>query len=343
MSPCLTKVKPEMRACMRNRSLPKNILVVKNRALGDALIGLSSIAYLKGALANPKVTYLVPQWIFPLFRSVRSDADEFLPLKLNSVRDFFNLFLLLFPKKYDLIIELHQRGRTAKFFKIYSFLTRTPYVFHNHNETERAPAIARDLKPCSEAVQRFIPESKKPDHLQFEPKLQVLGEPVFKKQMVFGIVATRKTKMWPIKFYKFLSDMLLKNDPDLEILVPLSNSSMDEKLEAEFRSLNPSSRVKFLKVGLEILPKELSGASVYIGNDTGMKHLCVALGMKTYTFFGPEEPFEWHPYNTQKHKFFFQENLSCRTKTSHYCGLETCESMICLNQFVPPKVFANLL
>lgn len=314
--------------------------------MGDAIIGLSSITYLKGALANPKVTYLVPQWIFPLFQGVRTDADSYLPLKLQGVRDFFSLFLLLASKKFDLVVELHQRGRTAKFFKIFCLLTRTPYVFHNHNETKRAPAIERDLECALKAVQRSFPEATLVSFFKYEPRMQVVQsseEKLFKKQIVFGIVATRKTKMWPLKYYKYLSDMLLKKDEDLEILIPLSNSSQDEKLEADFKSLNPLPRVKFIKAGLERLPYELSGAKLYIGNDTGMKHLCVALGMKTYTFFGPEEPFEWHPYDREKHKFFFYENLPCRTKTSHYCGLETCESMICLNQFVPPKVFEEIV
>ena len=313
--------------------------------MGDAIIGLSSIAYLKGTLANPKVTYLVPQWIFPLFQGVRTAADSYLPLKLNGLRDFFSLFLLLASKKFDLVVELHQRGRTAKFFKIFCFLTRTPYVFHNHNETKRAPAIERDLECGLKVVKKYFSEEKRPSFLKFEPRMQVMQtseEKLFKKQIIFGIVATRKTKMWPIKYYKYLSDMLLKKDEDLEILVPLSHSEQDQKLEADFKSLNPSERVKFIKAGLDRLPYELSGAKLYIGNDTGIKHLCVALGMKTYTFFGPEEPYEWHPYNTEKHKFFFLENLSCRTRTSHYCGLETCESMICLNQFVPPKVFEEI-
>lgn len=316
--------------------------MVKNRALGDAIIGLSSITYLVGALANPKVTYLVPRWIFPLFHSVRTDVSDFLPLKLDLVADFFRLFFQLFSKKYDLIIELHQRGTTGKFFKLYSFLTRTPYLFHNHNETERAPAIARDLQICFEAVKKYIPDATLPDHKKFEPRMQALGEISLKKKIIFGIVATRKTKMWPLKYYKFLADMILKKNPDYEIIIPLSNSEMDQKLESEFMNLNPHPNVKFLKLGLEKLPKELSGAKYYIGNDTGLKHLCVSLGIKTFTFFGPEEPFEWHPYNLEKHKFFFQENLPCRTRVSHFCGLATCESIICLNQFVPPQVFSQL-
>jgi heptosyltransferase-2 len=71
------------------------------------------------------------------------------------------------------------------------------------------------------------------------------------------------------------------------------------------------------------LAKELSKASMYIGNDTGLKHICIALGVKTYTFFGPEPPLEWHPY-------FYIEGLECRTRDAHFCGLSECESMVCL-------------
>ena len=324
---------------MENNYLPKNILVVKHRALGDAVIGLSSITYLKKQFADSKVSYLVPQWVFPLFQSVVTDVDHFLPIKLNSLLDALNLFWQLFANKYDLIIELHQRGRTAKFFKLYSFLTRTPYFYHNHNKTERAPAIARDLHGCYVAVKKYLPDAVKPEYLDFEPSIKVLDAQENRKQIIFGVVATRETKMWPITNYKLLSDLIVNHDPLVEIIIPLSNSHMDNKLEEEFKALNPSPRVKFIKVGLEQLPMALSQASYYIGNDTGLKHICVALGLNTYTFFGPEEPFEWHPYNTKKHKYFYLEKLSCRTRRTHYCDLTDCNTLHCLRHFNAPDIF----
>ena len=75
----------------------------------------------------------------------------------------------------------------------------------------------------------------------------------------------------------------------------------------------------------------MAEANVYIGNDTGLKHLAIALGLKTYTFFGPEPPNEWHPYDQNSHPFFYIEDLECRTQNAHYCGLSECNSMICMD------------
>ena len=93
---------------MDNVSLPKNILDVKHGALGDAVIGLSIITYLKNSLANSKVFYLVPLWVFPLLQSVNTDADGLLPIKMDSLLDALKSFWLLMANKYDLIVELYQ-------------------------------------------------------------------------------------------------------------------------------------------------------------------------------------------------------------------------------------------
>ncbi|MFN8371029.1 MAG: hypothetical protein U0T83_10460, partial [Bacteriovoracaceae bacterium] len=61
------------------------------------------------------------------------------------------------------------------------------------------------------------------------------------------------------------------------------------------------------------------------------------------TFFGPEEPKEWHPYDVKKHPYFFIDKLECRTQISHYCPLNTCDSMICLNQITPALVVTKVL
>ena len=96
--------------------------------------------------------------------------------------------------------------------------------------------------------------------------------------------------------------------------------------------------IQVIEESLENLPTALSGSQYYIGNDTGIKHLCVALKIPTLTLFGPEPPLEWHPYNPDDHPYLYKEPLACRTVKTHYCGLSSCESMVCLNEFTPIEV-----
>ena len=114
---------------------------------------------------------------------------------------------------------------------------------------------------------------------------------------------------------------------------------MDQELKRKFNSLGVVGNVQFCEVSLAQLPREIATAQLYIGNDTGIKHLSIALGLKSISFFGPEPPEEWHPYDKSEHPFFYIDPLDCRTEKAHFCGLSTCESMICLNQFTPDSVY----
>ena len=106
-------------------------------------------------------------------------------------------------------------------------------------------------------------------------------------------------------------------------------------------------RIKIEHIGLDELPQFFSESLLYIGNDTGLKHLAVATGIPTITMFGPEPIREWHPYEKVKNFPFYIENLTCRTRTHHYCGLTICdlgslENKQCLTGISSEVVFSKV-
>jgi len=320
---------------------PKRILVLKNRAIGDSLIGLSCLKYLKHLYPDAKITYALPEGITPIFKNINSFADEVLSFDLSSFSGMLKLLSQVLSKKFDIIFELHQGGRSGKLLEIFSDISGTPYYYHNHNKSHGAvldqgvikPIIQRDLDGVwSGLVKKGYLSSLDivPQYEAFEPQVFVKGELPQTNRYVFGITATRDTKMWPLEFYNAFAHKLLSQDSFAEILIPMSTSKRDQEIIDRYKELKPLARVKFLQVPLEDLPQSIYGAKFYLGNDTGLKHLCVSMQIPTYTFFGPEDPLEWHPYNSESHKYFFLENLPCRTEISHYCPLQTCDMMVCL-------------
>ena len=313
---------------------PKTLLVVKNRAMGDSIIGLSTLQYLRDILPNTHIIYAVPSWIKPLYDDVETAADEIIELNLKTISDFPKLWTNLKQYKIDTVFELFQSGRTQKFFSLWQNLGGPQYVAHNHHH-QKGPVfdqgvIKSNIQRDMDGAWTFFDDTNgKPNsYLDYAPQMKL--ESASKKQIVLGVVATRKTKMWPLVNYIELITKLLDSYPDYEIIIPLGPS--DQDIEKSLRSVQ-SPRCKIIKEPLSRLPKLLAGSKLYIGNDTGLKHICIALGIKSYTLFGPEPPLEWHPYNTKEHSYYFREPLECRTITAHYCGLSTCESMICLNTF----------
>lgn len=320
-----------------NKSSYTNILVIKNRAMGDAIIGLSTIQYIKKIHPNAKITYIVPKWIAPLFKETEIAADEVIGMNFNTISDWWNNFFLIKKIKPDCIFEMFQAGRTKKFFSLYSKINFIPYYFHNHH-VKSGPVydqgkIKSNIQRDLDGAWTFFSQGEIPNHLDYEPKMKLGVDN--KEQIILGVVATRETKMWPLEYYTELSKLL-----DYKIVIPLSKSSTDQKIKEKLIELG--TQANFVEKSLGELPRELNGSKLYIGNDTGIKHLSIALGIPTFTLFGPEPPLEWHPYDTEKHPFYFREGLECRTRVSHYCGLSTCEEMICLNQYKPEQLLETL-
>jgi len=321
---------------------PRTILVVKNRAMGDSIMGLSTLQWLKKVYPEAKIVYGLPSWIIPLYENVETAADSFLNVDLKSLSDWYRLYKEIGKLKIDHIHELHLAGRTNKFFNLYSKLTGTKYTFHNHHLKEGSEVhdqgvikslIQRDLDGAWSFLGNQTPL---PSFEDFEPEMKVSNQES-RDQYVLGVVATRQTKMWPLEYYAKLANQL----PG-KVLIPLSKSPTDLKIKESLESMSLSSNVEFVHAPLSELPLILSGSKAYIGNDTGLKHLCIALGVKTWTFFGPEPPLEWHPYKTEKHKYFYIDQLECRTRVAHYCGLSECDSMICLNQIEVDQVLKEI-
>ncbi len=329
----------------------KNILLIKNRAIGDSIMTLSSAQYLKEIFPEAHLTLALPTWITPLYKEVNCAVDEVLPISLKSLKGYIQLYKNLRQRKFDLIYEFHQSGSTAKFFSLYSKIFKIPYLYHNHHlksetgvldQGKIKPLIQRDLDGIWGQLKLKSPP---PEYLNYEPMIQVKTAQKT-NSVVFGVVASRHTKMWPLKYYSELAKLIYKISPEIHFIIPISGSQVDQEIKSELESLLSVPHT-FIQKPLQELPLELVGAKAYIGNDTGLKHLCVALNIPTFTFFGPEPPLEWHPYCTNRHPIFYIEKLKCRTRQYHYCPLDFCdlteeEHMQCLKDISPEVVFKRL-
>lgn len=109
------------------------IFIVKNRALGDSIMGLSSVQFLKETYPDAYIIYAVPKWVAPLYVNVKSAADEIYPISLKNGDDVISLWSDLLEIGPDMIIELQQTGRGNKFFKCFSFFNKAKYYYHNHH------------------------------------------------------------------------------------------------------------------------------------------------------------------------------------------------------------------
>lgn len=311
-------------------------------------MGLSTLSYLRSIYPNSKIYYGIRAWTQALYSEVECDADQVLALDFDNFKGYMKTWKLLSSLDIDHIHELHLSGRSEKFFSLFSLLKGIKYTYHNHHLSSQKsdvvdhgkikPLIQRDL----DGVYTFLGKSEKaPSYLDFPPQFKI-RKSCQTPCIIFGVVATRATKMWKLDYYIELARKIKSIHRDIRIIIPLSSSQADKKIRDQIELRDGNSHVELVELPLSALAETFSECLLYIGNDTGLKHIAIASGIKTYTFFGPEPPHEWHPYDNRSHPYFYIDGLECRTREAHFCGLSECDSMICMDQISPDQVFKEV-
>lgn len=312
--------------------------------MGDAVISLSSLQYIRERFPDKNLVFAVPSWIAPLFENVEIAADEVIGLDFKGIKSWTSNIQKLKKLKIGTVFELFMRGSSHKFFTMFSFLFGAKYLFHNHHVRKETGVIDQgviksNIQRDLDGLASLLVNEKPPEYLLYQPKMIPKHKIDKDGSIILGIVATRQTKQWEIKNFVELANEL--NSIGRKVRIPIAPSELDQKLKKDFIKLAGNELVEFVEVPLSQLPLEVAKSDFYIGNDTGLKHISAALGLKTITLFGPEPPLEWHPYDTTRHPYFYKEPLECRVRKAHYCGLSECDSMICLNEFTAAQVLSK--
>jgi heptosyltransferase III len=100
---------------------------------------------------------------------------------------------------------------------------------------------------------------------------------------------------WPPEKFVEIARWLREKHAILSIL----NIASAGPAAAEIRSTIGKFAVVPPPFGLPELIALISGASLFIGNDSGPVHIAAALGTPSVVIYGPTNPAQWHPWQTQ--------------------------------------------
>ncbi|MFZ9594825.1 MAG: glycosyltransferase family 9 protein [Bdellovibrionia bacterium] len=334
---------------------------MKLRSLGDTVLMTAALAQVQKAFAESRIDVLVPSEWAPLLENtpgvfqVIPFQRESNPLKKSA--SLGRLAWRLRAENYDLVINFHASSTSAWLARATGAKSRAIH-FHGHSHRNRfsthliagkgqlKPIIERDMDavrslgihvPAGRLPQIFLNPS---EIAQAKTHLEQLGL----RQPVLGISlgASRATKIWPLQRAavlafewqtrqnggvfvtagpqeKHLTHEFLKLYDDL-ILSSVTDTTKRAQLRCQIYATT--------ELSIRSLAAYLSQLSVLACNDSGPKHLAIAVGTPTVSVFGPEHPFEWHPYPEDQHPYVFVEPLACRTSGNPerpaWCGLSTC-------------------
>ncbi|OFZ79724.1 MAG: hypothetical protein A2583_01450 [Bdellovibrionales bacterium RIFOXYD1_FULL_53_11] len=344
----------------------RKILAIKVRSLGDTVLVTAPLAELRRAYPDAAIHVVAEEKWAPILEA-HPAIDKLWPYsrprnwvgRITRSAYLAGFFFKLWRQKFDCVVNFHASTSTALFSRATGARVRAVH-FHGHKDENRystviipdkgriKPIIERDMDVVR-ALGINVPEGKTPEvhvtpgEIQ-EAREQLAARAMRQPLLALGIGASRPTKSWPTGCFARLAIGWVRRTGGAALA--LGGADDDAAGRAFLRSVNDElvasggtgDAIENVRqsIGVEtgFTLRELAGflsiCSVYAGNDSGCKHVAAAVGAPTCTVFGPEHPYEWHPYSKDRHPFFFVEGLMCRKSGEpgmpKWCGAERCVS-----------------
>lgn len=341
---------------MLNSGKLKKILLVKVRGIGDAVLLTPSIRTVKEKFPDAKIVVLTSILGSSILEN-NPYLDEILIYDRNQLKNPINHLSFLNKirrKKFDLAINFHASFRSA--LLVY-FSGAKLKIVHNHSgrnyfsnieifaEKKQKSAIERDfdclralgVEPVSKETKIYLSESEKDFGKKFLHNLLAQNGTVPKFKFIgLNPGANRPCKRWIEERFAELADRII-DKYNSEIII--FSGPKEEYIADKIIKLMKNKAYLIKNLNLREVASIIKECNLLIGNDNGLFHIAVALGVSTITIFGPENPVEWHPYDhlpTDKH-IIISRRLPCMN-----CGRIDCETNECINLITVAEVFEKI-
>ncbi len=300
--------------------MKESLLIIHQGALGDFVLFLPSLLFLKNYYArigifcsekNRKIvsyfdladTFPIESKIFSLLFSERPPSEA-----LEKFRSFSEILIFSFSG------YLKERLSSLVPSKIYQIPPRPDPKEKIH---------------VADYIRKKIEEEGLADNVKF-----VFPEFSTEKKKTFIHPGSgSKRKRWSIYNFIRLYEMLSSEGIDTDFII----GPAEEDLYDILRLYVPSEKIHLLDdpFDLILLLKQSFG---FIGNDSGVTHLCAFLGIPSVAIFGPSDPVRWRPLG--KKVKVMRADINC--EPCFEIKDENCKDQRCLN-ISPEDVFKNYL
>jgi ADP-heptose:LPS heptosyltransferase len=324
-------------------SLVRRVLVLRHRAAGDLLLTTPALRALRAGLPGAEIDVLVSRGTEGLLVE-NPDVNRVLTLDRRSLWSQGSRYAWLLRGGYDLVLDMVSNPRSA----LMTAMTRAPIrVGYDIPGRRRAYTVRVPREPLGPGgpVVRYAPEASLDLvralglearglslTLRVSPEARTRTDAWLREAglMARPVAACLPSGTWPAKTWipeRFagVMDSLHETADTLWLWGP-----GEEPLARQCaRSMkNPSTLGP--RAGWEDLAALLSRCAILVSNDSGPKHLAVALGVPTVTVFGPTNPGAWQP-PSGPHVAIEARGLACLHCNHTECPLPGDRHMRCMS------------
>jgi ADP-heptose:LPS heptosyltransferase/GT2 family glycosyltransferase len=343
----------------------RRILVVKLDHIGDFVTGLPAMRRLKTLFPHASITVLAGRHARG-FASMEPAIDELIEFDFFHARsqlgekeltkdDFLELRAQLAPYRFDLAVDLRKHLSTrdvlqytgARILAGYDYMGQFPFLdialeWEGDKTLQRKRShIVDDLLALVETIatacgtdRSVLPVPlEKPDPETLPDAVRALFD---KPVVAMHIGAGNITKTWPAEYFSALIDLLTERNGVNVMLIggPDEREASEALLETLLRPDAVASVAG--QTALSDLPRLLAACCLYIGNDSGPKHIAAALGIPTIGIHsGVVDANEWGPVG--RRAVALRRDMTC--SPCYLAKAEDCpRALACLRHLEPSMV-----
>lgn len=251
------------------------IAVIRLRSLGDCVLTTPALSLLKRHRPDLKISVVVE----PRFAEIFSNNPD-----IDETRESMT--------RADLVLNLHGGTRSLVLTALSRAKFRAGFAHHRYSfvyshkipTAQQILGVSRRVHTAEHLASATfwlgVPKQEIP-----RARLIVADPPPDRRPYaVIHPFAARPDKAWPVaRFLEVARNLNL--DP-----IFLAGPTDD---------LTPFENFQTARESLRITKSLISGASLFIGNDSGPAHIAAAFGIPVVVLFGPSDPVTWAPWRTE--------------------------------------------
>lgn len=262
------------------------VAVIRLRSLGDCVLTTPALALLKQHRPDLSIGVVVEESFAPVFHG-NPGIEAIIPPAAAPLARW----------KPDLVINLHGGSTSSQL----TFASRARW--RAGFEHFRFRALYNIRIPRAQQILRDERKVHTAEHLAAAmfylgvpkteiPRARLFAEPLGPRLQPYAVIhpkASAPDKTWPADRFASLAGHL-RRDLQLEpVFIAGPGESLDE--------FEPHRRIA--GASLDEIKSLLSGATLFVGNDSGPAHMAAAFGKPVAVLFGSSDPVIWAPWKTE--------------------------------------------
>lgn len=350
-----------------NREMIRRILVVKLDHIGDCVLALPAIRRLKRHFPAARLTVLTGSASRAVW-ALEPAIDELIEFDFFYARSsaglvertedhWRELCKLLAPYRFDLAIDLRKHWETrpvlqytgARYFAGFDMKGKFPWLDVAIEWTEDVALLRKRQQTADELINlvdavaaaseadrtviAHLPEPLTADALASIP----MARQIFRKRVVcVHPAAGNEMKQWPAKYFCSLIDQLVETEDVNVILIGGADEVELEKTIFDGIANRRSVWSLIGRVSLRDLAALMTRCALFVGNDSGPKHIAAGLGIPTVGIHsGVIDAREWGPKGPNA--VGIQRVMTCAP--CYHLKIEDCNrGLACLHGLLPADV-----